>query len=116
MNKFLFYLVAATRRQLAFMARATTARAQLAPTAAFAVAEYQQFLELAGAMATAVPTLAADFVWHTHMQRPERYATESVAVAGRSMLDHDDDVTPSALQWAAGRTAAAAGGDAGIPW
>jgi hypothetical protein len=108
-------LVAATRRQLSFMARSETVRPQLecAAAAASVVAEYRQFLELAGGMAAAVPTVAVDFVWHTHMQLPERYVTECLAVAGR-VLDHDDEAPSSKLEWAAERTAAA-GGDAGMP-
>ena len=108
-------LVAATRRQLSFMARAATVRPQFecAAAASSVMAEYRRFLELAGGIAAAVPTVAVDFVWHTHMQWPQRYATECVAVAGR-VLDHDDEAPPSELERAAARTVAA-GGDSGVP-
>jgi hypothetical protein len=109
-------LVVATRRQLSFMTRTAAVRPQFecAAAAASVVAEYRQFLELAGGMAAAVPTVAVDFVWHTHMQWPQRYATECVAVAGR-VLDHDDEAPPSELEWAAACTVAA-GGDSGMHW
>jgi hypothetical protein len=40
-----------------------------------------------------VPTVAVDWIWHTHMLHPQRYATECRRVAG-SFVDHDDDVEP----------------------
>ena len=54
------------------------------------VDEYARFLTTMRTTPTIVPTVATDFVWHTHMLFPRRYAAEVRSIVGHE-VDHDDN-------------------------
>lgn len=89
-------LVAAMRRQADGMRALLAARGscESRTAARTALAEYHSFLgRVKHSPTPLVPTVAVDWIWHTHMLHPQRYATECRRVAG-SFVDHDDDVEP----------------------
>ena len=92
-------LVAALRRQQAFMRQALEVlrpEFQTLELAAAAVHEYVGFLSAMRETPVIVPTLATDLVWHVHMLFPVRYATECLMLAGHE-VDHDDEMETDGL-------------------
>ena len=92
-------LVAALRRQQAFMRHALEVlRPEFSSDeqAAAAVHEYVEFLSAMRETPVIVPTLATDLVWHVHMLFPVRYATECLMLAGHE-VDHDDEMETDGL-------------------
>ena len=87
-------LIGAVRRMQSFMRRMLAVRTEYETheAASVVLSEYVVFLSRVKHSPTPlVPTLAVDWLWHTHMLHPRRYATECMRVAG-SFVDHDDDV------------------------
>ena len=91
-------LVAAVRRQEAFMRKMMVGRAvfETAESIESSVGEYLSFLARAGQAngAPLVPTVMVDLVWHVHQQRPRRYGEDCLSIAGR-LVNHDDDPVAS---------------------
>lgn len=87
-------LIGAVRRMQSFMRRMLAVRTayETHEAASAVLSEYVAFLSRVKHSPTPlVPTLAVDWLWHTHMLHPRRYANECMRMAG-SFVDHDDDV------------------------
>ena len=89
------------RRQERFMRDILGMRHRLSAFGAIreAVAGYREFMELAREREDLdlMPSPEVDLVWHCHMQLPDRYLGDSVALAGR-LVDHNDGLDGDALE------------------
>ena len=90
-------LVAAMRRQAAFMQKILERRSELAKPAIVAagVGSYREFLTVMRQSVSTGPGLVppnamVDLVWHTHQQWPLRYASDCLRIVGYE-INHDDD-------------------------
>merc|ERR1711988_1309813 len=87
-------LVAAVRRQQAFMRSMLIERQSFdnRGTAEAALSEYHAFLgRIKHSPMPLTPSVAVDWIWHTHMLFPHRYVAECLRIAGSS-VDHNDDI------------------------
>ena len=87
-------LIGAMRHQEGFMRTMVANRTHFETESAVrrAIVEYNEFMsKFNHSQQDREPTPMVDMIWHTHMQFPQRYATECRHLAG-TFVDHHDDI------------------------